>query len=85
MHSLRATANFRLPTFVNGNTDGMLIEACADLLDDDAPEDRIARRPWKKRVTGAGGGVAREQKEIEVLKLGHEEALVMIARGEVRN
>ena len=26
------TRQFRLPTFVNGNEDGMLIEACAGLL-----------------------------------------------------
>jgi GDP-mannose pyrophosphatase NudK len=37
------TRQFRLPTFVNGNTDGMLIEACAGLLDDDNPEDCIRR------------------------------------------
>ena len=34
---------FRMPTFVNGNADGMLIEACAGLLDNDNPEDCIKR------------------------------------------
>ncbi len=34
---------FRLPTFVNGNTTGMLIETCAGLLDKDNPEDCIRR------------------------------------------
>jgi GDP-mannose pyrophosphatase NudK len=34
---------FRLPTYVNGNKDGMLIEACAGLLDLDNPEDCIRR------------------------------------------
>lgn len=34
---------FRLPTFVNGNTTGMLIEACAGLLDNDNAEDCIRR------------------------------------------
>ena len=29
------TRQFRMPTFVNGNPDGMMIEACAGLLDDD--------------------------------------------------
>ncbi|CCJ89375.1 GDP-mannose pyrophosphatase NudK [Cronobacter turicensis] len=29
---------FRVATWVNGNPDGMLIEACAGLLDDDEPE-----------------------------------------------
>ena len=37
------TRQFRLPTLVNGNPDGMLIEACAGLLDDDDPEDCIRR------------------------------------------
>jgi GDP-mannose pyrophosphatase NudK len=37
------TRQFRLPTFLNGNTDGMLIEACAGLLDKDNPEDCIRR------------------------------------------
>jgi nudix-type nucleoside diphosphatase (YffH/AdpP family) len=37
------TRQFRLPTFVNGNDSGMLIEACAGLLDLDNPEDCIRR------------------------------------------
>ena len=37
------TRQFRLPTFVNGNPDGMMIEACAGLLDEDNPEDCIRR------------------------------------------
>lgn len=37
------TRQFRMPTFVNGNADGMLIEACAGLLDNDHPEDCIRR------------------------------------------
>ncbi len=37
------TRQFRLPTFVNGNTDGMLIETCAGLLDKDDPEECIKR------------------------------------------
>lgn len=32
------TKQFRLPTYVNGNEDGFLIEACAGLLDNDSPE-----------------------------------------------
>lgn len=32
------TRQFRVATWVNGNADGMLIETCAGLLDDDAPE-----------------------------------------------
>lgn len=37
------TRQFRLPTFINGNPDGMLIESCAGLLDKDNPEDCIRR------------------------------------------
>lgn len=35
------TRQFRLPTYLNGNTTGMLIEACAGLLEDEAPDIRI--------------------------------------------
>jgi GDP-mannose pyrophosphatase NudK len=37
------TRQFRLPTFVNGNPSGMLIEACAGLLDKENAEDCIRR------------------------------------------
>lgn len=37
------TEQFRLPTFVNGNPTGMLIETCAGLLDKDNPEDCIRK------------------------------------------
>lgn len=37
------TRQFRLPSFINGNPDGMLIEACAGLLDADNAEDCIKR------------------------------------------
>ena len=37
------TRQFRLPTLVNGNESGMLIEACAGLLDLDNPEECIRR------------------------------------------
>lgn len=37
------TRQFRIPTYVNGNKDGMLIEACAGLLDQDEPETAIKR------------------------------------------
>jgi nudix-type nucleoside diphosphatase (YffH/AdpP family) len=37
------TRQFRLPTFINGNESGMLLEACAGLLDQDNPEDCIRR------------------------------------------
>lgn len=37
------TCQFRLPSYVNGNPDGMLIEACAGLLDKDNAEDCIKK------------------------------------------
>src|SRR6201995_5873499 len=37
------TRQFRLPSFVNGNPRGVLIEACAGLLDQDNPEEAIRR------------------------------------------
>lgn len=37
------TRQFRLPTYINGNETGMLIEACAGLLDKNNPEDCIRK------------------------------------------
>ena len=37
------TRQFRLPTYVNGNADGMMIETCAGLLDKDNAEDCIRK------------------------------------------
>jgi len=37
------TRQFRLPTFVNGNESGMLIETCAGLLDEENPSECITR------------------------------------------
>lgn len=37
------TRQFRLPTYINGNSTGFLIEACAGVLDNDNPEDCIKR------------------------------------------
>ncbi|WP_428329466.1 GDP-mannose pyrophosphatase NudK [Mucilaginibacter sp.] len=37
------TRQFRMPTYLNGNTTGFLIECCAGLLDKDNPEDCIKR------------------------------------------
>ena len=37
------TKQFRMPTYVNGNEDGMMIEVCAGLLDGDNPEDCIKK------------------------------------------
>ena len=37
------TRQFRLPTYLNGNASGMVIEACAGLLDTENPEECIIR------------------------------------------
>jgi nudix-type nucleoside diphosphatase (YffH/AdpP family) len=37
------TRQFRLPTYLNGNETGMMVEVCAGLLDQDHPEQCIIR------------------------------------------
>lgn len=37
------TRQFRMPTYLNGNEDGYLIECCGGLLDEDDPEECIRR------------------------------------------
>lgn len=37
------TRQFRMPTYLNGNKDGLLIEACAGLLEEDNAEDCIRK------------------------------------------
>ncbi|EKN3946381.1 GDP-mannose pyrophosphatase NudK [Yersinia enterocolitica] len=39
---------FRMPTYVNGNPDGMLLETCAGLLDNDSPEECIRREAMEE-------------------------------------
>jgi len=41
--SVILTRQFRMPTYINGNETGMLIESCAGLLDQDNAEDCIKR------------------------------------------
>ncbi len=41
--SVILTKQFRLPSFVNGNETGILIEVCAGLLDQDNPEAAVKR------------------------------------------
>jgi len=114
------TRQFRMPTFVNGNADGMLIEACAGLLDKDNPEECIRRETEEetgykikeaKKIfeaymspgsvteilyffiaeydqsmkVSAGGGIAHEQENIEVLEIPFRQALEMIDRGEIKD
>lgn len=43
LNTVILTRQFRLPTYINGNSTGMLIETCAGLLDNDNPEECIKR------------------------------------------
>ena len=113
------TRQFRLPTFINGNETGMLIEACAGLLDKDNAEDCIRRETEEEtgykvkevhKIFGAymspgsvteilyffiaeytkemketeGGGVD-EGEDIEVLEYNFDQALKMVAKGEIKD
>ncbi|MGY8914650.1 MAG: GDP-mannose pyrophosphatase NudK [Flavobacteriales bacterium] len=53
------TRQFRMPTYMNGNPSGMMIEVCAGLLDGDHPEDCI-----KKEVEEETGYRVREVKKV---------------------
>ena len=55
------TRQFRLPTFISGNADGMMIEVCAGLLDESAPEDCIRRETEEE----TGYRVGKVQKVME--------------------
>ncbi|MDN3588154.1 GDP-mannose pyrophosphatase NudK [Pedobacter aquatilis] len=114
------TRQFRLPTYINGNETGMLIETCAGLLDKDNPETAIKRETEEetgykikdvKKVFEAymspgsvteivyffvaeyskdmkvsdGGGHHEEQENIEVLEILFDEAVDMIATGEIKD
>ena len=111
---------FRIPIYVNGHPDGILIEAAAGLLDDDDPETAIRREASEElgvtvgeithvfdaymspgsvteRVhfyaapytaesrTAAGGGLADEGEEIEVIELDFDDALAGIADGRIED
>ena len=42
-NTILLTKQFRLPSYINGNEDGMMIEVCAGLLDDHNPEECIRK------------------------------------------
>lgn len=114
------TRQFRMPTYLNGNANGMLIEACAGLLDSLQPEEAIRKEteeetgyrvgevrkvfelymspgsvteilhlfvaPYADNMRETeGGGLAHEQESIEVLEMDFEEAIRMVASGEIRD
>lgn len=43
MKTVVLTRQFRMPTYVNGNHDGMMVEVCAGLLDGLSPEECIKK------------------------------------------
>ncbi|SNR81890.1 NUDIX domain-containing protein [Flavobacterium sp. ov086] len=55
------TRQFRLPTYLNGNKTGMMIEVCAGLLDQDNPEKAIIRETEEE----TGYRLSKVQKVIE--------------------
>lgn len=56
------TRQFRIPTYINGNKDGMLIETCAGLLDQENPEDCIKRETEEE----TGYKISKVRKVLEV-------------------
>lgn len=56
------TQQFRLPTYLNGNASGMLIESCAGLLDKDNAEDCIKKETEEE----TGFKIDKVQKVFEV-------------------
>lgn len=55
------TRQFRLPSYLNGNATGMMIEVCAGLLDKDHPEQCIIRETEEE----TGYRIAKVQKVFE--------------------
>lgn len=114
------TRQFRLPTWFNGNKEGLMIEACAGMLDENDPEECIRRETEEETgyslsdvrkimevymspgsvteilyfFVGAysesmkisdGGGLDKEQENIEVLELPFSKSMQMIERGEIKD
>jgi nudix-type nucleoside diphosphatase (YffH/AdpP family) len=55
------TRQFRLPSYLNGNKTGMMIELCAGMLDQDHPEQCIIRETEEE----TGYRIAKVQKVME--------------------
>lgn len=56
------TRQFRLPTYLNGNPGGLLIEACAGLLENDTPKDCVIKEAKEE----TGYKISSPQKVFEV-------------------
>ncbi len=70
------TRQFRLPTFINGNENGMLIETCAGLLDEDQPEVAIKRETEEE----TGFRIKKAKKGLHVSRLRHGVAIFFCGR-----
>jgi GDP-mannose pyrophosphatase NudK len=114
------TRQFRIPTYTNGNETGLLIEACAGLLDKDNAEACIKRETEEEtgyRISSVrkiyeaymspgsvteilyffvaeysddmkisdGGGCETEQENIEVMEIPFDQAITMVASGEIKD
>jgi nudix-type nucleoside diphosphatase (YffH/AdpP family) len=114
------TRQFRMPSYINGNETGMMIEVCAGLLDGDNPEDCIKKETEEetgyklervqkvfesfmspgsvteilyffigsyeeKMKVSDGGGAEAETENIDVLELTFNNALAMMASGEIKD
>lgn len=114
------TKQFRMPTYVNGNEDGMMIEACAGILEKGNAEETIKMEVEEetgyhiekvqkvfesymspgsvteilyffigeyepKMKVGEGGGAEDETENIEVLEMPFDEAVEMVASGEIQD
>ena len=112
------TRQFRYPAWSNGLTEGMLIEVCAGLLDEDDPETAIRREAEEEtgyrldavrhvfdafmspgsvterlsffsaeyhagQRVNDGGGEHGSTEDIELIELSLDDALKMIASGEI--
>lgn len=48
-HKILLTRQFRIPTYLNGNESGYLVEACAGLIDDlESPEEAVIREAMEE-------------------------------------
>ena len=114
------TRQFRMPTYVNGNENGMMIEVCAGLLDGDNPADCVRKETEEEtgyKISNVqkvfqtymspgsvteivylfvgeydesmkvsdGGGADDETENIEVLELDFNDAMKMVASGEIKD
>ena len=72
------TRQFRMPTYINGNASGMMIEVCAGLLDGDSPEDCIRKEVERVFETYMSPGSVTE---ILYLFIGYYEEQMKVSEG----